>query len=32
MGHLWGDVPALLLAAIVLAVLVRSSGITRAES
>jgi hypothetical protein len=32
MGHLWGDVPALLLAAIVLAVLVRSSGITRTES
>lgn len=32
MGHLWGDVPALLLAAIVLAVLVRCSGITRAES
>jgi hypothetical protein len=32
MGHLWGDVPALLLAAIVLAVLVRSSGITRPES
>ncbi|MFC4603508.1 DUF6632 domain-containing protein [Rhodococcus kronopolitis] len=27
MGHLWGDVPALLLAAIVLAVLVRSSGL-----
>lgn len=26
MGHLYGDVPALLLAAIVLAVLVRSSG------
>jgi len=26
-GHLWGDVPALLLAAIVLAVLVRASGI-----
>jgi len=32
MGHLWGDVPALLLAAIVLTVLVRSSGITRTES
>jgi hypothetical protein len=32
MGHLWGDVPALLLVAIVLAVLVRCSGITRAES
>ena len=32
MGHLWGDVPALLLAAVVLAVLVRSSGITQAQS
>ena len=32
MGHLWGDVPALLLAAIVLAALVRSSGITRADT
>lgn len=31
MGHLWGDVPALLLAAAVLAVLVRSSGIARAD-
>jgi hypothetical protein len=31
MGHLWGDVPALLLAAAVLAVLVRSSGIGRAD-
>jgi hypothetical protein len=31
MGHLWGDVPALLLAAVVLAVLVRSSGIARAD-
>ncbi|MFV8048941.1 DUF6632 domain-containing protein [Mycobacterium sp. 48b] len=31
MGHLWGDVPALLLAAIVLAVLVGASGITRAS-
>ncbi|MFZ0715890.1 DUF6632 domain-containing protein [Mycobacterium sp.] len=31
MGHLWGDVPALLLAAAVLAVLLRSSGIARAE-
>ena len=31
MGHLWGDVPALLLAAIVLAALVRSSGITRPD-
>jgi sulfite exporter TauE/SafE len=29
MGHLWGDVPALLIAAVVLAVLVRSSGIAR---
>lgn len=27
MGHLWGDVPALLLAAIVLAVLVLTSGL-----
>jgi FtsH-binding integral membrane protein len=27
MGHLWGDVPALLLVAIVLAVLVRASGL-----
>jgi hypothetical protein len=27
MGHLWGDVPALLLAAIVLAVLVRAAGL-----
>lgn len=27
MGHLWGDVPALLLIAIVLAVLVRASGL-----
>ncbi|HEY6573481.1 MAG TPA: DUF6632 domain-containing protein, partial [Mycobacterium sp.] len=27
MGHLWGDVPALLLVAIVLAVLVLSSGL-----
>ncbi|GAA4475668.1 hypothetical protein GCM10023094_13590 [Rhodococcus olei] len=26
-GHLWGDVPALLLGAVVLAVLVRSSGL-----
>jgi hypothetical protein len=30
-GHLWGDVPALLLAAALLAVLVRSSGIARAD-
>mgnify|MGYP001570491268 CR=1 FL=1 len=29
MGHLWGDVPALLLVAVVLSVLVRSSGIAR---
>ena len=29
MGHLWGDVPALLIAAVVLAVLVRWSGIAR---
>jgi len=29
MGHLWGDVPALLLVAIVLSVLVCSSGVTR---
>ncbi|MDT5196811.1 MAG: hypothetical protein QOH20_3565 [Mycobacterium sp.] len=27
MGHLWGDVPALLLVAIVLPVLIRSSGL-----
>ena len=27
MGHLWGDVPALLLVAVVLAVLVRSAGL-----
>ena len=27
MGHLWGDVPALLLVAIVLAVLVRAAGL-----
>ncbi|WP_156425527.1 MULTISPECIES: DUF6632 domain-containing protein [unclassified Mycobacterium] len=31
MGHLFGDVPALLLVAIVLAVLVRASGLTRSE-
>jgi peptidoglycan/LPS O-acetylase OafA/YrhL len=31
MGHLWGDVPALLLAAAVLAALVHASGITRPE-
>ncbi|WP_407661740.1 DUF6632 domain-containing protein [Mycolicibacterium neworleansense] len=29
MGHLWGDVPALLIAAVVLAALVRASGIGR---
>ena len=27
MGHLWGDVPALLLAAVVVAVLVRAAGL-----
>ena len=27
MGHLWGDVPALLLGAVVLAVLVRAAGL-----
>jgi hypothetical protein len=27
LGHLWGDVPALLVVAVVLAVLVRSSGL-----
>lgn len=31
MGHLWGDVPALLLVTVVLAALVRASGITRPE-
>ena len=31
MEHLWGDVPALLLAAAVLAALVHASGITRPE-
>jgi uncharacterized protein DUF6632 len=31
MGHLWGDVPALLLAAVVLTILVRTSGISRAD-
>jgi uncharacterized protein DUF6632 len=30
-GHLWGDVPALLLAAVVLAALVRASGIARPD-
>ena len=32
MGHLWGDVPALLLAAIVLSVLVLTSGIKQPRS
>ena len=31
MGHLWGDVPALLLVAVVLTILVRASGISRAD-
>ncbi|MGV0716719.1 DUF6632 domain-containing protein [Mycolicibacterium sp. XJ662] len=31
MGHLVGDVPALLVAAIVVAVLMRASGLTRSE-
>lgn len=31
MGHLLGDVPALLIAAIAVAVLVRASGLTRSE-
>ena len=31
MGHLLGDVPALLIAAIAVAVLVRTSGVTRSE-
>ncbi|MDA4109887.1 DUF6632 domain-containing protein [Mycolicibacterium holsaticum] len=31
MGHLLGDVPALLIAAIAVAVLVRASGVTRSE-
>lgn len=31
-GHLWGDVAALLLAAVVLAVLVRASGINRSAA
>ena len=29
MGHLWGDVPALVLIAVVLAVLMKSSGVER---
>ncbi len=32
MGHLWGDVPALLLIAVVLAVLVRSAGLTQSAA
>lgn len=32
LGHLWGDVPALLLVAIVLSVLVVSSGLKRSDS
>jgi hypothetical protein len=32
MGHLWGDVPALLLAAIVLSVLVLTSGIKQSPA
>ncbi|WKG03003.1 DUF6632 domain-containing protein [Mycolicibacterium sp. HK-90] len=32
LGHLWGDVPALLIAAVVLAVLVRASGSGRAPA
>lgn len=31
MGHLWGDVPALLIVAVVLAVLVRAAGLTQAD-
>jgi hypothetical protein len=31
MGHLWGDVPALLLVAIVLSVLLRTSGLKQPE-
>jgi hypothetical protein len=31
MGHLWGDVPALLLVAVVLTILVRASGISQAD-
>jgi len=29
LGHLWGDVPALLLIAVVLGILVKSSGVER---
>ncbi len=32
MGHLWGDVPALLLVAVVLSVLVLSSGLTQSAA
>ena len=32
MGHLWGDVPALLLVAVVLSVLVLSSGLRQAAA
>jgi len=32
MGHLWGDVPALLLVAVVLAVLVRMAGLKEADA
>jgi len=32
MGHLWGDVAALLLVAVVLAVLVRASGLKQPPS
>lgn len=31
-GHLWGDVPALLLVAVVLAVLVRAAGLGQASA
>jgi drug/metabolite transporter (DMT)-like permease len=31
MGHLWGDVPALLLVAVVLAVLVRAADLNQAD-
>ena len=31
-GHLWGDVPALLLVAVVLAVLVRAAGLTHSSA
>lgn len=31
-GHLWGDVPALLLVAVVLAVLVRAAGLAQAPA